>query len=166
MTILDIILLLCFVPAVVTGIMKGFVSQAVQVIAILLGAWAAFHFSSVICSWLSRYLTMDPTLLKVIAFVLVILVITLILGLIGNMLTRLLHALALGWLNGVLGVLFGILKVGIILGLLIMVFEALNSSVQLVERSLLDGSRVYTALKDLAETVFPSLKSLAASISI
>ena len=121
MTILDIILLLCFVPAVVTGIMKGFVSQAVQVIAILLGAWAAFHFSSVICSWLSRYLTMDPTLLKVIAFVLVILVITLILGLIGNMLTRLLHALALGWLNGVLGVLFGILKVGIILGLLIMV---------------------------------------------
>lgn len=166
MTILDIILLLCFVPAIVTGITKGFVSQAVQVIAILLGAWAAFHFSSVICSWLSQYLTMDPTLLKVIAFVLVILVITLILNILGNLLTRLLHALALGWINGILGVLFGILKAGIILGLLIMVFEALNSSIDLVERSLLDDSKVYTALREMAESVFPSLKSLAADIKI
>ena len=75
MTILDIILLLCFVPAVVAGISKGFVSQVVQIAALILGAWAAFHFSSVICDWLSQYLTMDGTMLKIIAFILVIIVI-------------------------------------------------------------------------------------------
>ena len=63
-------------------------------------------------------------------------------------------------------VLFGILKAGIILGLLIMVFEALNSSIDLVERSMLDDSKVYTALREMAESVFPSLKSLAADIKI
>lgn len=165
MTILDIILLLCFVPAIVSGISKGFVSQAVQVVAIILGAWAAFHFSSGICSWLSQYLTIDQTVLKVIAFVLVIIVISIILNLLGNALTRLLHALSLGWFNGILGVLFGIIKVGIILGLLIMVFEGLNSSLQLVDSASLDGSKVYVMLRDLTETVFPYLKGLVAGIS-
>ncbi len=165
MTILDIILLLCFVPAIVSGISKGFVSQAVQVVAIILGAWAAFHFSSGICSWLSQYLTIDQTVLKVIAFVLVIIVISIILNLLGNALTRLLHALSLGWFNGILGVLFGIIKVGIILGLLIMVFEGLNSSLQLVGSASLDDSKVYVMLRDLTETVFPYLKGLVAGIS-
>ena len=110
MTILDIILLICFVPAIVTGITRGFVSQAVQIVAIILGAWAAFHFSSVICDWLSQYLTMDETVLKIVAFVLVVIVIVLILNLLGNLLSRLLRALSLGWFNGILGVAFGILK--------------------------------------------------------
>lgn len=165
MTILDIILLICFVPAIVSGISKGFVSQAVQIIAIILGAWAAFHFSSGICGWLSQYLTIDETVLKIIAFVLVVIVISILLNLIGNILTRLLHALSLGWFNGILGVLFGIIKVGIILGLLIMVFEGINSSLQLTSRELLDSSKVYTLLKNLAEAVFPYLKGLVAGIS-
>ena len=62
--------------------------------------------------------------------------------------------------------MFGKLKAGIILGLLIMVFEALNSSIDLVERSMLDDSKVYTALREMAESVFPSLKSLATDIKI
>ena len=157
MTILDIILLICFVPAIVTGITRGFVSQAVQIVAIILGAWAAFHFSSVICDWLSQYLTMDETVLKIVAFVLVVIVIVLIL--------RLLRALSLGWFNGILGVAFGILKVGLILGLLIMVFEGLNASLELVDDKLLADSRVYTTLRELTEKVFPYLKSFAAGIS-
>ena len=165
MTILDIILLICFVPAIVTGITRGFVSQAAQIVAIILGAWAAFHFSSVICDWLSQYLTMDETVLKIVAFVLVVIVIVLILNLLGNLLSRLLRALSLGWFNGILGVAFGILKVGLILGLLIMVFEGLNASIELVDEKLLADSRVYTTLRELTEKVFPYLKSFAAGIS-
>lgn len=165
MTILDIILLLCFVPAIVTGITKGFVHQVVQIVAIILGAWAAFHFSSVICEWLSQYLKMDETVLKIVAFVLVVIVIVLILNLLGNMLSRLLRALSLGWFNGLLGLVFGIFKVALILGLLIMVFEGLNSSLQLVDGKILDESKVYIYLRDLTESFFPYLKSFVAGIS-
>ena len=150
MTILDIILLICFVPAIVTGISKGFVNQVVQIAAIIIGAWAAFHFSSVICNWLGQYLSVDETVLKVIAFVLVIIVISIILNILGNLLTRLLHVLSLGWFNGILGVLFGILKVGLILGLLIMLFESLNSSLDLVDDKLLDDSKIYKLLHNAA----------------
>ena len=165
MTILDIILLICFVPAIVTGITRGFVSQAVQIVAIILGAWAAFHFSSVICDWLSQYLPMDETVLKIVAFVLVVIGIVLILNLLGNLLSRLLRALSLGWFNGILGVAFGILKVGLILGLLLMVFAGLNASIELVDDKLLADPRAYTPLRELTEKVFPYLKSFAAGIS-
>lgn len=165
MTILDIILLICFVPAIVDGISKGFVRQAVQLLSIILGAWVAFHFSSGICVWLSNYLTMDGTLLKVVAFVLVVIVIIVLLNLAGNIFTRLLKALSLAWINRLLGVVFGLLKVGLILGLLIMLFEGLNARFNLVGSELIDSSKVYLALRDMASGVFPYLKSLATDIS-
>ena len=165
MGILDIILLICFIPAIVNGISKGFVSQVVQIAAIIIGAWAAFHFSSVICAWLSQYLTMDPVILKIIAFVLVIIVITMLLNLLGNMLTRLLHALALGFLNRGLGLVFSLLKVALVLGLLIMLFENLNAAADIVDKEMLYESRVYVMLRDFADFIFPYLKGLAAEIS-
>lgn len=158
MAILDIILLLCFVPAIVSGINKGFVKQVVEFVAILLGAWAAFHFSSSISGWLAQYVKVDTTVLHIISFILTVIVIALILNLLGSLLTRLLKAIALGWLNGILGVLFGILKAGLILGLLIMVFEGLNSSLHLVDPHSLDNAVVYNTLSRFADMVFPYLK--------
>ena len=74
MAILDIVLLLCFIPAIVTGISKGFVKQVIDFVAILLAAWAAFRFSTVLAGWLGTYVTLDETVLKVICFVLIAIV--------------------------------------------------------------------------------------------
>ena len=38
MAILDIVILLCFIPAIVSGISKGFVKQVIDFVAILLAA--------------------------------------------------------------------------------------------------------------------------------
>ena len=54
MCILDIIILVCFVPAIVRGISKGFVSQAAALLALIAGVWIAFHFSDMLCSWLKE----------------------------------------------------------------------------------------------------------------
>ena len=80
MAILDIILLLCFIPAIVTGISKGFVKQVIDLVAILAAAWAAFHFSKMIGEWLGQYLTLDPSILNVVSFVLVAIVVALLLA--------------------------------------------------------------------------------------
>ena len=52
MAILDIILLLCFVPAIVSGISKGFIKEVVDLAAVLLAAWAAFHFATPLAGWM------------------------------------------------------------------------------------------------------------------
>ena len=162
MAILDIILLLCFVPAIVSGISKGFVKQVIDLVAILAAAWAAFHFSTVLGGWLSQYITLEKSILNVISFVLIIIVAAVLLNLAASLITNALKALSLGFLNRLLGLVFAILKVAVILGLLILLFETLNSSLHLVKPEATADAVVYNALKDAAEKVFPILKTFIA----
>ena len=159
MAILDIILLLCFIPAIVTGISKGFIKQVVDLVAILAAAWAAFHFSTMMADWLSQYLTLDASILKVVSFVLVAIVVAVLLHLVGALLTKTLKALSLGFLNRLLGLVFGVLKVALILGLVILLFETLNSSLHIVKPEATADAVVYNALKNAANAIFPILKS-------
>ena len=165
MGILDIILLICFIPGIITGISKGFVKQVVEFAALLGGAWAAFHFSSSLSVWLAQYFTMDKVVLHIISFVIIMLVIALLMNLLANLLTKVLSVIALGWLNGILGLIFGIFKVALILGLIIMVFEGINSSFQILKPGALDDYVVYNALKDMGQSVFPYLKEFVSSIN-
>lgn len=159
MAILDIILLLCFIPAIVTGISKGFVKQIVDLVAILAAAWAAFRFSKVMGAWLGQYLTLDASILNVVSFVLVAVVVAVLLHLVGALLTKTLNALSLGFLNRLLGLVFGVLKVALILGLVILLFETLNSTLGLVKPEATANAVVYNALKNAANAIFPILKS-------
>ncbi|MBQ9660046.1 MAG: CvpA family protein [Bacteroidales bacterium] len=159
MAILDIILLLCFVPAIVSGISKGFIKQVVDLVAILLAAWAAFHFSPTLGGWLGQYITLDAGVLNVISFVLIIIVVAMLLNLVGSLVTKTLSALSLGFLNRLLGLVFAILKVALVLGLLILLFETLNSSLHLVKPESTANAVVYNALKEAAEKIFPILKT-------
>ncbi len=164
MAIIDIILLICFVPAIVYGIRKGFVRQAVEIVAIVVGVWAAFHFSSALGVWLSHYISLEQTVLQIIGFIIIVILAVLLSGLLASLLTKLLNIVFLGWVNGLLGLVFGILKVALILGLLIMAFEGLNSTLHLVESETLDNAAVYQALKALSSRIFPYLKSFAAQL--
>lgn len=164
MAILDIVLLLCFVPAIVSGITKGFIRQAAELVAILVGAWAAFHFSSLASTWLAQYIELDKLVLHIICFVLIVVIVSLLLSLAGILVTKFINIVSLGWINGLLGLLFGIIKVAVILGLLIMAFEALNSSLGLVDAEELDDAVVYQKLKGIAEHVFPYLKTFITGI--
>ena len=159
MAILDIILLLCFVPAIVSGISKGFVKQGVDLVAILVAAWAAFHFSTVLGDWLSQYITLEKTILNVISFVLIAIVSALLLNLVGSLITNAMKALSLGFLNRLFGLVFAVLKVGLVLGLLILLFESLNSSLHLVKPEATANAVVYNTLKDIADKIFPILKT-------
>ncbi len=159
MAILDIILLLCFVPAIVSGISKGFVKQVVDLAAILIAAWAAFHFSTVLGSWLSQYITLEQSILNVISFVLIIIIAAVLLNLIGALITKALQAVSLGFLNRLLGLVFAVLKVAVILGLVILLFETLNSTLHIVKPESTADAVVYNALKEGAEKIFPILKT-------
>lgn len=159
MAILDIILLLCFVPAIVSGISKGFVKQVVDLAAILIAAWAAFHFSTVMGEWLSQFITLEKSILNVISFILIIIVTAVVLNLVGALVTKALKAVSLGFVNRLLGLVFAILKVAVILGLVILLFETLNSTLHIVKPEATADAVVYNALKDAAEKVFPILKT-------
>lgn len=160
MNILDIILLICFVPAIVQGIRKGFIAQAVSIISIIAGIWASARFANVVTEWIGQYITASEQVLKVVAFAIILIAVFLLLAALGKLLEGMFKLVMLGWLNKLLGVVFALLKTGLIVGLAIIAFNSLNDTFGFVKQSILNESVLYPPLKKLAYEVFPYLKDM------
>ena len=160
MSIIDIILLICFVPAVINGIRKGFISQVISIVSIIAGVWVSYEFSTIVAEWIGQYIQASENVLHLVAFALIMVGVFLLLALLARLIEKLVNFVMLGWLNKLLGVAFALIKSGLIIGLVIMAFNSLNNNFHLVNEQLLADSTLYTPLKDIAYTVFPYLKSM------
>lgn len=160
MNTVDIILLICFIPALVQGFRKGFISQIIAIISIILGAWLSFRSASEVSVWLAQYITGSEQILKITAFALILTAVIIGLALLGKLLESTFELVMLGWLNKLLGAAFSLVKAGLLIGLAIMVFCSLNNTFSLVSEEVLKESVLFPPLKDLAYTVFPYLKEL------
>lgn len=159
MGIPDIILLLCFIPAIVRGITKGFVLQLISLISIFIGAWLAVKFSSLVSTWLLSYVQIDPKIMKIVSFAIIVVLAILLLYWVGELLTKVIKVATLGWLNRLLGLVFSVIKVALILGLIIILFDGINEKWHLLKPEVLDEAVIYNALKDFGQSVLPFLKS-------
>ena len=155
MNIIDIIILVCFVPALIQGITKGFIPQAVALLSIILGAWLAFRFSEPVGEWLGGYVELSAA-----SFAVILVAVSLALNLIGKGLEKVVKVAMLGWADKLLGAVLSFLKAFLVVGLLVIVFDALNSKFSLVPQQTIDESVLYGPLKDAVDLVFPYLKEI------
>lgn len=160
MNILDIILLICLVPAVVQGLRKGFISQAISIVSLISGIWMSAKFADIVTEWISKYLTASEQVLKFISFILILIGVFVILGLLGRLLEASFKLVMLGWLNRVLGLVFSLAKTLLLLSLLIVAFNSFNNTFGFVSKEVLNDSLLYPPLKDIADTIFPYLKNI------
>lgn len=161
MNIIDIIILLCFVPAIINGLRKGLIAQVVAIISIILGVWLSFKFSSLVSGWLAGWFDgASPAILNIVAFVVILVVVIFALFALGKIIEASIKIIMLGWLNRLLGLLFALLKCTLIIGLVIIMFNSINSSLNLVSEDTLSGSVLYPPFKEMAYSIFPYLKEL------
>ena len=159
MATLDIILLICFIPGIIRGISKGFLEQALSLVGIVLSVWAAFKFSALVCDWLKPYLSLSETTLNVVAFALILVAVCLVVLIVAKLLTKVLEMSMLGWLDKILGLVFALVVNALLLGVFVILFDTLNLKFGFVKPEVLDGSIVYTTLRDFCYLVFPYLKA-------
>ena len=160
MNIVDIILLICFVPALVQGLRKGFISQVIAIISIIAGVWLSVQFASPVTAWLAQYIQGSEQVLKVVSFALIFIAVAAGLAILGKLIEGTVKLIMLGWLNRLLGVIFSLIKAGLIVGLVIMAFCSLNNTFNFVSEETLSQSVLFPPLKNMAYTVFPYLKDL------
>ncbi len=160
MNILDIIILICLIPSIIQGVRKGFISQVVSIISLVAGVWASAKFADMVGTWLGQYLTASEQILKIVAFALILILVFIVLGIIGKLLEGIFNLIMLGWLNKLLGVVFAMVKCLLIIGVVIVAFNSLNTSFNLVNPDVLSDSVLYPIIKDCADKVFPYLQSL------
>lgn len=161
MNILDIIILICFIPAIISGLRKGLVAQVVAIISIILGVWLSFKFSTLLSGWLAQWLDgLSSSVLNIVAFVIILLVVIFALFALGKIIEASIRIIMLGWLNRLLGLVFSLLKCALVIGLAIILFNSLNSTFHIVSDQALSKSVLYPPFKDAAYSIFPYLKDL------
>ena len=160
MNILDAIILICLIPALVQGLRKGFISQAISIVSVILGIWASARFANIVTAWVSQYITASEQILKIVAFVLILVAVFIVLGLAGRLLEKILNFAFLGWINKLLGVVFSLMKAFLILGLVILAFSSLNNTFGIVKPEVIADSVLYDPVKQLADTIFPYIKNM------
>ena len=160
MNILDIILLICFIPAIIQGIRKGFISQVISIVSLILGIWLSARFASVVSGWIGQWITASGQVLEIVSFALILILVFLGLGAVGKLLEATIRLVMLGWLNRLLGVVFALLKTMLIVGLVIMAFSSLNDTFGIVKEEVLNQSALYPPLKKIANDVFPYLRDM------
>lgn len=160
MNSLDVVLLILFIPGIIRGISKGFLEQAIALVGIVISVWAAFKFLGPVCSLLGQYVSFSEDLLKVLAFLLILVTVSLVVLLLAKLLTKVIEMALLGWLNKVLGVVSAVLVTAVVLGVIIILFDTVNVQFSLVKSDILETSVMYNLLKDFGYFIFPFLKQL------
>lgn len=161
MNIADIILLLVLlICGVVSGLKQGLVQQVMGIVALVAAVWLSCRFASALGVYLAPYINLNVKVVNAISFAAIFMVVFYVLYLFGIMLRKVVKVSIGGWIDRLLGVLFALFKVCLILGLLILLFDAFNQTFGFVSQSKVNQSVVYVHIKNFTNVVFPYLKLL------
>jgi membrane protein required for colicin V production len=157
MAIIDIILGVLLLFGLIRGVMKGLFVEVASLVALIAGVYGAIHFSDFAAAFLDSKLDWEQKYINIVAFAVTFIIIVLIIALAGKALTKLADFAALGILNKLAGGVFGALKFGLILSILLIVFDNMNSTIPFADETDLEDSILYKPVKSLAPLIFPSI---------
>ncbi|MGB1309138.1 MAG: CvpA family protein, partial [Oceanihabitans sp.] len=139
------------------GFMKGLFVEVASLVALVAGVYGAIHFSYYAASFLENKVEWGEKYINIAAFAITFLIIIIAISLAGKALTKLADFAALGVLNKLLGGVFGALKIGLILSIVLVVFNRMNNTIPFVSEAELEDSILYKPVKMLAPMIFPSI---------
>ncbi|MFS4484203.1 CvpA family protein [Hyunsoonleella sp. 2307UL5-6] len=157
MAIIDIILGALILFGLIRGFMKGLFVEVASLVALVAGVYGAIHFSNFAAEFLMEKVSWDEKYINIVAFAITFIVIVFAIALAGKALTKLANFAALGIINKLLGGVFGALKIGVILSVIVMVFDSLNNTIPFTSDEDLEDSILYEPVKSLAPRIFPNL---------
>lgn len=151
MSVFDIILGLPLIFAAYKGFRDGVVVQLGGIVGILIGIFVAFRYSTNVGGWFG----LEGVAAQVAGFLIIILAFILCLALVGRLVKGIFKIAGLGALDSLGGLVLGVLKMGLLLSVLLMAFEALNSQQKWVTEEQTEKSVLYKPVKSIAGLVFP-----------
>jgi len=157
MNIIDIVLGALLLFGLIRGAMKGLFVEIASLLALVLGVYGAIHFSGFAAEILESKLNWSEKTINIVAFAITFVIIVLAISLAGKALTKLADFATLGILNKLLGGIFGVLKIGLILSVLLIVFNKLNKTLSFMGQDDLEESVLYEPVKSLAPMIFPNI---------
>lgn len=157
MSVIDIVLGALLLFGLIRGAMKGLFVEVASLLSLVLGIYGAIHFSNFAADFLESKLDWSEQTINITAFAITFVIIVVAISLAGKAFTKLADFAALGLLNKLLGGVFGALKIGLILSILLIVFNKMNDTLPFLDDEEIEKSALYAPVKSLAPLLFPSL---------
>ena len=131
-----------------------------SLISIVVGLYAAIHFSYLTIDKLGTYLDKDPAQLKIIAYILTFIIVFGLMYLVGKVLDKLLSAVALGFVNKIAGGALSVAIKVIVLSLFFWVFDQANQIYPVIKPETMNQSTLFNPIKNLSPVILVNIKNL------
>jgi len=158
MNYLDIILGIILLLAAINGFRKGFVVELASLASLILGIWGAIRFSYITSDFMVENFDFTSKHLGVISFIVTFIVIVILVHMVGKAVDNLIKVAALGFVNRLAGLVFGFIKSALILSILFMVFEGMESNIRIIPKDAKENSKVYGPISNLVPNFLPFVK--------
>ncbi len=155
MNYIDLILGLLLVLAAFGGFKNGLIVELASLAALVLGIWGAIEFSDVTSEFLVENLNLKSRHLNIISFIVTFVVIVILVHIVGGVVNKMVETVMLGFLNKLAGMIFGILKSALILSIILVIFDKIDSDVKILSERTKSESRLYEPIRNFAPSIFP-----------
>ena len=151
MNYLDIIILCILGLLIIRGIWKGFILSLATLLALILGIWAAIHYSGYVSEFLIKIFHPSGTWLTILSYVLTFIVVVLVVILIAKLLEKVVKTVGLSIPNRIIGGVFGLLKGVLVVTFLSFVLVHFDKGEYIITHKTKEASKCYPYI----ERTFP-----------
>jgi membrane protein required for colicin V production len=151
MNYLDIIILCIVGILVINGIRKGFILSLATLIALVLGIWAAIHYSGYVSTFLVKTFHPSGAWLTILSYILTFLVVVLVVIFIARLLEKVVKTVGLSILNRIIGGVFGLLKGILVVSFLLFILVHFDTNEYIITHKTKETSKCYPYI----ERTFP-----------
>ncbi len=142
---IDALFIIMMSVAVFKGLRNGLIVAIFSIIGWLVGIYAAIKFSDSVGVWLQSHSEIDGKWLSMLAFIIIFLIVTLLVGLGARLISKSFDLALMGWLNRIGGIFFYVLLYTLILSVIIYFAD----KVKLINEDTIASSRVYPVLQPI-----------------
>jgi len=150
----DIVVVVSLIYAMYHGYTKGLIISLASLAGLVLGVWGAIKFSGFTAKYLLEEFEIEIPLL---AFALTFIVILLGIYMLGKAVEKAVNVLSLGLFNKVAGAVFNATKMTLILTVIFVLFNQVNTKYSLFDQSKLTSAYSYPYLKIIQDNLMPLL---------
>jgi len=154
MNVLDIVIAIPLLWGIWQGFNKGLILALASLAALLIGVWGSIKFSNIVANFLSNSFGLVSEYNSIIAFSITFILIVIAVHLLARALDKLLSAVALGILVKISGAAFGALKWGLIVSILLSIYNVINVNYKYTSKETIEKSILYKPVASIAPFIF------------
>jgi membrane protein required for colicin V production len=152
---LDIVLAIPLLWFLYRGFRNGLIIELASLAALILGIYAALHFSFYVQGYLEENFEIAENYLYIISFAITFLIVAIIVYLAGKIIHKVISIVALGFLNRLAGGIFGLLKAALVLSVILYFINGFNSG--LIKSDVKESSILYEPIESIVPMIIPRL---------